>query len=106
VTLDVSMIKTNGVIAAYGSDTVAFPPLPFYELLRKDITVHFIPVYLLPHAARTLGITDVNVALEAGALRPIIAARFPLRETIQAHQAVERGNLIGNVILDVAESAF
>ncbi len=105
VTLDVSVIKTNGVIAAYGSDADAYPALPFYELLRKDITVHFILVYLLPDAARKRGITDVNVALEAGALQPIIAARFPLRETIQAHQAVERGNLIGNVIIDIAESA-
>lgn len=74
-------------------------------MLRKDLTVHFVLVYLLPAAVRQQGIADVNVALEAGALRPLIAARFPLRETVQAHQAVEHGNLIGNVILDMAESA-
>jgi NADPH2:quinone reductase len=102
VTLDIDVIKTNGVIAAYGSDADAYPPLPFYELLRKDITVHFVLVYLLPDAARKRGIADVNAALEAGALRPIIAARFPLRETVQAHQAVESGRIIGNVIVDIA----
>ncbi len=105
VTLDVSVIKANGVIATYGSDADAYPPLPFYELLRKDITVRFILVYLLPDGARQQGIDDVNAALEAGALRPIIATRFPLRETVQAHQAVESGKLIGNAIIDIAEGA-
>lgn len=105
VTLDATIIKSGEVIATYGSDAEGYPRLPFYELLLKDITIRFVLVYLLPDAARQQGIADVNAALEAGALRPIIAARFPLRETVQAHLAVESGNLIGNVIIDIAESA-
>jgi NADPH2:quinone reductase len=101
IKLDVSIIKTHGVIATYGSDADAYPPIPFYELLRKDITIHFVLVYLLPDAARQRGITDINTALDVGALRPIIAARFPLHNTIQAHQTVESGNLIGNIIIDI-----
>ncbi len=103
VTLDVNVLKTNGVIATYGSDAEPYPRLPFFELLRKDITVRFILVYIIPNAAREHGLTDVNAALEAGALRPIIAARFPLRETSQAHQAVESGQMIGNVVINVDE---
>ena len=102
--LDASIIRPGGVIATYGSDADGYPRLPFYELMRKNITVRFVLVYLLPDAARQQGIADVNAALEGGALQARIAARFPLRETIQAHQAVERGNLVGNVILNLAES--
>jgi NADPH:quinone reductase len=105
VILDATVIRPGGVIATYGSDAEGYPRLPFYELMRKTITVRFVLVYLLPDAARQQGLADVNAALEAGALRPIIAARFPLREAVQAHQAVERGNLIGNVIIDIAENA-
>lgn len=105
VMLDATIIKPGGVIATYGSEAEGYPRLPFYELMRKTITIRFVLVYVLSDAARQQGIADVNAALEAGALRPIIAARFPLHETVQAHQAVERGNLIGNVVIDIAESA-
>ncbi|MFL6546583.1 MAG: NADPH:quinone reductase [Candidatus Udaeobacter sp.] len=105
VLLDTSVIKRNGVIAIYGSDAEAYPRLPLFELLIKDITIHLVLVYILPDAARERGLADVNAALEAEALRPIIGARFPLRETVQAHQALESGNVIGNVVIDVAESS-
>ncbi len=72
----------------------------------RDITLHLILVYLLPAPARAQGIANVNAALEAGALHPIIGARFPLREAVQAHQAVERSQFIGNIILDVEEHSF
>jgi len=91
--LDATIIKAGGVIATYGSEAEGYPRLPFYELMRKTITIRFVLVYVLSDAARQQGIADVNAALEAGALRPIIAARFPLHETVQAHQAVERGGL-------------
>lgn len=106
VTLDIAVIKPGGVIATYGSDAEGYPRLPFYELLSKNITIRLLLVYLLSGTARQQGIADVNKALEAGALRPIIAARFPLRETVQAHQAVASGKSIGNVIVEVAESSF
>lgn len=97
---NVSLLKINGTVAAYGSDADPYPQLPFFELLRKDITVHFVLVYIIPQEARESGLTDVTSALEAGALRPIIAARFPLQETAQAHQAVESGKIAGNVVID------
>jgi NADPH:quinone reductase len=98
---DSAVIKQNGVIASYGSDADPYPQLPFYELMRKDITLRLTLVYIIPIAAREQGIVDVNTALEAGALRPVIASQFPLRETALAHQAVESGQMIGNVVVKV-----
>ena len=42
---------------------------------------------------------DITRALEEGALRPLIGARLPLERIAEAHTAVERGTIIGNVVL-------
>jgi NADPH2:quinone reductase len=100
--LDVKIIKQNGTIAVYGSDfrTDDFR-FPLFELLTRDIQLRFTLVYILTPKARQQAIEDVHTALLAGALKPIIAARFPLSESVQAQQAVEHGRGIGNIILDV-----
>jgi NADPH2:quinone reductase len=40
--------------------------------------------------------------LESGSLRHNIALRLPLARIAEAHEAVESGHAIGNVVLDVA----
>jgi len=65
VMLDATIIKAGGVIATYGSEAEGYPRLPFYELMRKTITIRFVLVYVLSDAARQQGIADVNAALEA-----------------------------------------
>lgn len=102
--LAAQVLKPNGVITAYGSDAEAYPRLPFYELLRNNITLRTMLIYIIPDAARQRALIDINAALGEGALRPIIATRFPLNEVVQAHQAVESGKLIGNVIVQNAWS--
>jgi NADPH:quinone reductase len=101
ISVDSAVIKQNGVIAAYSSDANPYPQIPFFELMRKDITLRLTLVYIIPETGREQGIADVNAALEAGALRPVIAKRFALQETAQAHQAVESGEMIGNVVVEV-----
>ncbi|GHP00009.1 alcohol dehydrogenase [Reticulibacter mediterranei] len=100
--LDTRTIKPNGVIAAYDSESEAFPPLPFFELMVRNITLHLILVYTMSATAHEQAIAGVSAALEAGALRPLIGARFPLEEIVQAHQTIEHHQHIGNVILDIA----
>jgi NADPH:quinone reductase-like Zn-dependent oxidoreductase len=34
-------------------------------------------------------------------LRPVLAATFPLREAMQAHEALQRGDLIGKIVLEI-----
>lgn len=101
--LDARIIKPNGVIATYDSETEGYPPLPFFELMIRNITLRLILVYTMPDSAREQAITDIQTTLEAGVLRPLIGARFPLQKIIQAHQAIERRQYVGHVILDLAE---
>jgi NADPH2:quinone reductase len=95
------VLKTGGVIAAYGSTAVPTPQLPFYPMMFNHTSLHFIVVYALTPAQRQRACALISQALEAGALLHSIAARFALEETARAHVAVESGTLIGNAVVAI-----
>jgi len=96
------VIKTNGVIAAYGSVAVGNPELPFYNLMFKNAVLKMYLIYIVPGEARTNIINGLTKALSENALVHQIAKSFDLAETIQAHKTVEAGKLIGNTIINLA----
>lgn len=95
------VLRSAGVIAAYGSTAVPAPQLPFYPMMFNHTTLHFLLVYALtgPQRRRACGL--ISRALEAGALHHHIGARFALADTARAHAAVESGTVIGNVVVTV-----
>lgn len=95
------IIKLNGCIASYASEGNPNPQLPFYHFLFKGVTVHLINVYELPDAARTQAINDIRIMSESQKLIHTVAAQFPLEEIVAAHQLVESGTIIGNVVLTI-----
>lgn len=96
------VLRPGGVIAAYSSDAVPEPTLPFWTLLARDLTVRFVLVYEMPPAAHRQAAEDITAALERGALFHRIGARFRLAQTALAHEAQESGTLIGKAIVEVA----
>ena len=96
------IIKTNGVIAAYGSVAVGNPELPFYNLMFKNAVLKMYLIYIVPGEARMKIIEGLTKALSENALVHQIAKSFDLTETIQAHKTVEAGKLIGNPIINLA----
>ena len=100
--LDLAALKQSSVIATYGSDAESQPRIPFGALLSNDITVRFILVYLLKGQPRQQGIDDVNTALTAGKLKPLVAQHYPLEQIKAAHKAVESGQVVGNVVVDIS----
>lgn len=95
------IIKPGGTIATYGSMADPNPAIPFYELMFKNVTLRMFLVYLLEGEVRTDTIARVNRALEAGALQHTIAHSFPLEEVVAAHETVEAGSAIGNVVVTI-----
>ena len=95
-------LKTNGVIATYASSAVMEPKLPFYPMMFQGITLRMVLVYILPEAARRQSIQDINQALVQGALVHAVAESYPLERIVAAHQAVESGKAIGNVVVTIA----
>ena len=96
------VIKTNGVIAAYGSVAVGNPELPFYNLMFKNAVLKMYLIYIVPGEARTNIINGLTKALSENALVHQIAKSFDLAETVEAHKTVEAGKLIGNTIINLA----
>ena len=96
------IIKTNGVIAAYGSVAAGNPELPFYNLMFKNTVLKMYLIYIVPVEARMKIIEGLTKALSENALVHQIAKSFDLTDTIQAHKTVEAGKLIGNTVINLA----
>jgi NADPH:quinone reductase len=99
LTLDLNVLKPNGVIATYASDAEHEPVVPVYELSAKNTTVRFVLVYAIDALAHCRAANDITACLASGKFRSRIAHRFPLEQIAEAHEAVESGQAIGNVIV-------
>ena len=99
---DIALIKANGVIASYSSPTRPEPVFPYYPLAYKGVTLRLVQAYILPEPARARALADIGDALRDGGLRHRIAAVFPLEETAAAHELLESGEAIGNVVVTLA----
>ncbi len=93
------IIKTNGVVAAYASEADREPPLPFYRLLYKSVTLRHVLVFQVPEEAKSAAIRDVSRWLDAGVLSHQLGPSFPLDRIAAAHEAVEAG-AVGKVIVE------
>ncbi len=95
------VLKSGGVIAAYGSAAVPTPQLPFYPMMFNHTTLKLLLVYALDAHERRRACGLINEALETGILNHHVGARFALDDTAQAHVAVESASVIGNVVVTV-----
>jgi NADPH:quinone reductase len=97
---DFAMIRTGGDIVVYGSGQPEIS-VPFVPAILKNVTVAFFIVYNLAPADRERATATLTAQLVDGALRHNIAARLPLEEIAQAHELVESGQAVGNVVLRI-----
>ncbi|MBD0307532.1 MAG: NADPH:quinone reductase [Microcoleus sp. T1-bin1] len=96
-------LKRNGTIATYASDSDVTPQIPVYSLIYKNLTVHYVLVYVMDKAAHQQAAEDITTCLKAGVLRHVIAGRFALDEIAAAHEMQESGRAIGNLVLVVSQ---
>lgn len=99
--IDSAVAKPNSVIAAYSSTANPDPVLPYYSFGPRGITLRLVGVYVLPTEAQQSATARINELLSAGRLINAIAARFPLSEIAAAHETVESGRAIGNVVVAI-----
>jgi NADPH2:quinone reductase len=95
-----AVLRPHSTVVVYGtsaSETV----LPSQWLMMNSITLRLFLVYELSAADRTAGINELPVLLEHGRLIHTVARRLPLQGIAEAHELVERGEVMGNVVLDI-----
>lgn len=97
----IAVLKPNGTIAPYASMTDPEPVLPYYTLMLLNANIRMVYVYELTQPAMEHACTDITKWLEIGKAVHAIAARLPLAQLAKAHEAVESGQPIGNVIVDI-----
>lgn len=103
---NLKVLKVGGVIATYASGLPdAAPQIPFYRLIFQGVTVNFVLVYIMSEEAHMAAIRDINAAIEAGAFRPFIGRRFALSELAAAHDAQDASEVVGNIVIDLADVA-
>lgn len=95
----VKMLKPNSVIASYASTGKREPVLPFYELMWLGATVNTVLVYSMPDEAKRAAIDDIARWAATGDAVFNIAERYSLNEIVRAHEMVESGKKIGQVLL-------
>jgi NADPH2:quinone reductase len=95
------IIAQDGSYAVYGSGSpqVAFDFMP---MITRGVTVRFFIVYELAGPLRERLVSALNAHLAAGHLRHAVARTYALDEIVAAHEAVESGKVIGNVVLSIA----
>jgi NADPH:quinone reductase len=103
--VDASVITPGGTIATYGSDSDHEPRLPFYPLLQKNVTLQMCFVYLLADESRRVAVADINAAIEQGALDEHISHRLALEDVVTAHELLEGGQAVGNVVVSLVDAA-
>jgi NADPH2:quinone reductase len=98
--LDLEVLRQGGDIIVYGSGT-SEASLSFSAGIRKHARVRFILVYSMPPAERKQALEQLTGVLESGRLVHNIAARLPLTHIAAAHELVESGRAVGNVVLEI-----
>jgi NADPH2:quinone reductase len=96
-----AILAQGGVCAAYGANQ-AGTTIPFGPSIARGIAVRFFIVYDLTPAQRAVALGALNGWLASGLVRHSVARVMKLEECVAAHEAVEAGKFMGNVVLDCA----
>jgi NADPH2:quinone reductase len=93
------VLGERGKLVVYGTGAAA-AEVPLMFFLRNSIRLEFVYVYELGAAERATALAAIGGALDAG-LVSNLGATFPLAETVAAHEAVEGGKMLGNVVIAI-----
>jgi NADPH2:quinone reductase len=96
-----AIMADHGLVAVYGSNDPNVQ-LAFGPMIVGNMGLRFFIVYKQPPALRAQALGEITAYLEGGKLQHAVGKRFPLAEIAAAHEAVEQGSVIGNVVVDIA----
>ncbi|TCS34052.1 NADPH2:quinone reductase [Paucimonas lemoignei] len=91
----------HGKIVCYGSNSMDDVLIPFRPMLMNSMQLLFFLVYDLTAEQRQEGLAEIGKLLASGRLTHTIGARYSLDDIAAAHEAVEGGRVMGNVVVDI-----
>jgi NADPH2:quinone reductase len=96
-----AVLRPRGTVVIYGTGT-AESTMPTQWFLVNAIALKFIYIYELTSEERTAAVEGITRMLEAGRLINNVALTLPLADVVAAHEAVEQGKALGNVVVRIA----
>lgn len=105
VGVDERVLRQGGSIATYATGNPD-PTMPFWQLVFKNVSVHFLGSDDFTVAQKKAAAQDITSALESGWTGYEIGATYPLGEIATAHESVAQRLTRGRVVLDLAAGAF
>lgn len=93
-------LAPQGKLVCYGSNFAGDIPVSFPAMLWNSLTLQVFLVYELRPAERQAAVRDLSDMLAAGTLKHAVGEHYRLDEIAAAHEAVEKGTVVGNVVID------
>ena len=94
-------LRPHGRLVGYGSNQPGDVPVHFRTLLWSSLELRFFVVYDLLPPDREAVTREAVELLARDALAHTIGEGFPLEDIAAAHEKVEAGDLVGNVVLKI-----
>lgn len=95
-----SILAAHATVVVYGM-SASSAHIPSLWMMQKSISLRLFLVYDISSADRERNISQLQGLLARGELAHTVGRRLPLRKIAEAHEIVERGEVIGNVVLDI-----
>ncbi len=97
----VQVMANNASIGAYGSAGEGEPRFPVLAFIFKDVNIRFLQCSLMPLPLREEGTKQIMQWCSEGKIAHAIGRVFSLDKVVEAHEAVENGSVIGNVLIEI-----
>jgi NADPH2:quinone reductase len=94
------ILRARSSVVVYGTGSPE-AAIPAQFLLVNAIAIKFVFVYELTDAERTAAVSDINRMLADKTLINNVALTLPLADIVAAHEAVEQGKVLGNVVVRI-----
>jgi NADPH2:quinone reductase len=95
-----SILRPHATVVVYGmSRNEAL--LPSLWLMQNSITLRLFLIYEISASERQASIDELTELLQSGRLAHTIARRLPLQAIAEAHEILESGDVMGNIVLDI-----
>ena len=95
-----NILRPHATVVVYGMSSNE-ATLPTLWLMRNSITLRLFLVYDLSAADREASLTELSALLQSNRLIHTVGRRLPLGEIALAHELSERGEIVGNIVLDI-----
>jgi NADPH2:quinone reductase len=91
-------LRPRAHVVVYGTGS-AEATIPAQPLLVNSVTIEFVYIYELTAKEREAAVSAINRMLETKTLINNVALTLPLEHIAAAHEAVEGGKIMGNVVV-------